>query len=194
MKHATSRFMFSYWDAIRGERAAPERKHIEPSRLRQVIADTFILAAEPDGAATFRLVGTRMAALFGRTLTGADFGSLWPPERRQDADRLLEIVTQDTSGVVAGLSGRSEHGAGIQLELLILPLRHDGATRSRFLGTISPTATPSWAGLVPITELETRSVRVIRTEPERSGDERPRELTPRERRERFVVLPGGLNG
>jgi hypothetical protein len=192
MKHATSRFMFAYWDAVRGERAAPERKHIEPSRLREIIADTFILAAEPDGSTTFRLVGTRMSALFGRGLTGKRFDSLWPQDRRHEAESLQEIVGSDTTGIVAGLSGRSEHGADIRLELLMLPLRHDGATRSRFLGTVSPHVTPSWAGLVPIVDLEVSSLRVIQTAPERPAPARP-SLSPRERREQFTLLQGGLS-
>ena len=59
MKHATSRLLFAYWDGLRGDRAAPERSQIEPGQIRHILADTFILAIEPDGQAEFRLAGTR---------------------------------------------------------------------------------------------------------------------------------------
>src|SRR5215204_4458470 len=43
MKHATTRMIFGYWDALRGERSAPERGEIEPGEIRHVLADTFVL-------------------------------------------------------------------------------------------------------------------------------------------------------
>ena len=52
MKHSTSRMLFSYWDALRGERAAPERSEIEPGEIRHILADTFILEIGPDRRAT----------------------------------------------------------------------------------------------------------------------------------------------
>ena len=43
MKHATSRMLFAYWDALRGERSSPERGAINPGAIRHILADTFIL-------------------------------------------------------------------------------------------------------------------------------------------------------
>ncbi|HEY0354137.1 MAG TPA: PAS domain-containing protein, partial [Enterovirga sp.] len=65
MKHATSRMLFSYWDSLRGERAAPERSDVEPGAIRHILADTFILGIDGEAGATFRLAGTRCSALFG---------------------------------------------------------------------------------------------------------------------------------
>ena len=55
MKHATSRMLFAYWDAARGERASPERSEIEPGAIRHILADTFILEIGANGTAEFRL-------------------------------------------------------------------------------------------------------------------------------------------
>src|SRR5918997_383905 len=70
MKHPTSRMLFSYWDALRGDRAAPERGDVEPGDIRHILADTFILEIGEDRRATFRLGGTRVCALFARELKG----------------------------------------------------------------------------------------------------------------------------
>ena len=59
MKNASTRLVFEYWDALRGERSAPERGEIEPGALRHALADTFVLENEPIGP-VFRLAGTRI--------------------------------------------------------------------------------------------------------------------------------------
>lgn len=186
MKHATSRMLFSYWDALRRERAAPDRGEVEPARIRHILADTFILGAEPDGEHRFRLAGTRCSALFGRDLKDAPFSGLWSGRDHDRAGGLIEIVTAETSGLVAGLAGRTDAGMSIDLELVLLPLRHLGRTHARVLGAISPRSVPSWMGLVPVTSLETRSLRVIRDEI--APPPRPAKA---EGRDRFVVLEGG---
>jgi hypothetical protein len=75
MKHATTRMIFAYWDALRGERSAPERGEIEPGEIRHVLADTFVLEVAPERIATIRLAGTRICAFFGRELRGESIGS-----------------------------------------------------------------------------------------------------------------------
>ena len=193
MKHATSRLLFAYWDSLRGDRSAPERSQIEPGQIRHILADTFILATEPDGQAAFRLAGTRVCALFGRDLKGVRLADLWPAGKQSEVEQLLEIVASDTVGAVAGMVGQSELGSVIGLELLLLPLRHGGATNRRVLGALSPAAIPSWLGLTPLESLDLRSMRVIGE----AGPGRPGlgEVGPAaaSKRHRLVVLDGGLN-
>jgi hypothetical protein len=105
----------------------------------------------------------------------------------------LEIVASDTVGAVAGMVGQSELGSVIGLELLLLPLRHGGATNRRVLGALSPAAIPSWLGLTPLESLDLRSMRVI-------GEAGPGRLglgevgpSAASKRHRLVVLDGGLN-
>src|SRR5262249_61466012 len=57
-------------------------------------------------------------------------------------------------GVVAGVLGRTERGAEIDLELLLLPLAFDDRTRVRALGALAPVATPVWLGIRPVTALD----------------------------------------
>lgn len=166
MKHPSSRMLHAYWDDLRGARAAPERGEIEPGAIRHVLADSLMLEVEAGRrAATIRLAGTRICALFGRELRGSDFKRLWAGEAAGDAVadpwRLVEIVAEDTAGLVVGLEGRTAADDVIDLELILLPLRHRGRTQDRIIGALSPGLSPVWLGLRPIVGLETRSLRVL---------------------------------
>lgn len=171
MKHPTSRLLHAYWDRLRGERAAPERSEIEPGEIRGLLADSMILEVDaPVRAARVRLAGTRICALYGRELKGSAFADLWgagegaaPGREPRDmtAWELVDTVAGDTSGVVSGLTGFTERGETVELELLLLPLRHCGKTQARMLGALSPAVIPSWLGHRPIVTLETKSQRVL---------------------------------
>ncbi|CAM5766598.1 PAS domain-containing protein [Bosea minatitlanensis] len=188
MKNASTRLVFDYWDALRGERAAPERGEIEPGALRHALADTFILENEPVGP-VFRLAGTRLCALIGRELRARPFTALWPDvEAQGDMRRLVQTVMDETAGAVAGLSGESSTGAPIYLELLLLPLRYRGRTHARILGALSPTLSPDWLGLDTIASMRMISLRMLW--PDASA--RPAAPAPqRAGPPRLVVLPGG---
>ena len=60
--------LFQYWNRLRGTRPAPRRTEIEPSDIKTLLADTFILEQDSRGLPVFRLAGTRLCALFGRCL------------------------------------------------------------------------------------------------------------------------------
>lgn len=165
MKHPTSRMLHSYWDRLRRARAAPERSEIEPGEIRTLLADSLILEVDISrAAASVRLAGTHVCALFGRELRGRSFGEIWGTP---DADpwRLVEAVAVDTVGVVAGLHGTTERDEAVDLELLLLPLRHHGETHSRILGALSPACVPHWLGIRPVTRLRATSMRILGHEP-----------------------------
>lgn len=193
MKHATSRMLFAYWDALRGERAAPDRGEIQPGAMRHILADTFILTREDDRLATFRLAGTRICALWGRDLCGTRLRQLWASAEDEDAERLADIVLEDTAGVVAGLQAWNHNGSELPMELLMLPLRHRGRTHERLIGALSPATIPSWAGLVPLCRLSIRSLRIIEPGPLPEPSEADAFDPPisDERRRMFVVHEGG---
>lgn len=164
MKHASTRELFAYWNGRRGARVAPERAEIDPGAIRTALGDTFLLASAPDGGHTFRLAGTRVCALFGRELKGECFISLWEDADRAAARSLLRIVATAMVGVVAGAAGHSSEGPRVDLELLLLPLRHCGRGGTRMIGALAPLDAPFWIGASLVRRLRLGAWRHTATE------------------------------
>jgi hypothetical protein len=160
VKHSSSRALYAYWNELRGSRAAPDRGEIEPGAIRGALGDSFILSFEPAGHC-FRLAGTRICALFGRELKGDAFDALWSESDRPAARDFLDITTNEIAGIVAGVVGRTGEDASVDLELLLLPLRHRGSSRARQIGVLAPLTVPFWLGATPVTSLSLKSHRHV---------------------------------
>jgi len=159
MKHQSTRTVFDYWNKKRGTRAAPARADIDPTEIRHALGDTFMLAADFADQLRFRLAGTRVCALFDREIKGESIIDLWSEESRQSIEELLAVVTDEATGVVAGLTARTEDGAKADLELLLLPLAHVGHARIRAIGVLAPTVPPWWLGAKPVAALTLGTLR-----------------------------------
>jgi hypothetical protein len=159
MKHESTKALFAYWNERRGARPAPERGDIDPVAIRHALGDTFMLAADFVGQLRFRLAGTRICALFARELKGESFTALWSEPGRKLVEDVLTVVTDESTGAVAGLTGRTEDGSEVDLEMLLLPLAHVGHARIRALGVLVPIPAPYWLGEKPVVELELGAVR-----------------------------------
>ena len=59
------------------------------------------------------------------------------------------------------------------LEMLILPLRLNGRTDARIIGSIVPLKVPYWAGMEPIEELHLASLRMIMPHQHKNEISRP---------------------
>jgi hypothetical protein len=164
MKHASTRALFAYWNRRRGRRRAPARSDIDPADIRRILGDAFMLAADFVDELRFRLAGTRVCALFAREIKGETFIDLWGHTSREHIVGPLTSVTNENEGIVAGALGRTEDGAEIELELLLLPLAFDSRTRIRALGVLAPLTPPYWLGERPVIELDLRTLRHIGAE------------------------------
>ncbi|MGC2050297.1 MAG: PAS domain-containing protein, partial [Methylovirgula sp.] len=51
--------------------------------------------------------------------------------------------------------------AKADLEILLLPLRHNGYAQARILGLMTAAARPTWLGLLPVDQFTLRSLRAI---------------------------------
>ena len=192
MKHPSSRELYAYWKERRGTRAAPERGDIDPAAIRHALGDTFMLAVDFVDEQRFRLAGTRVCALFCRELKGESFSALWAKDSHQPIEDLLAIIAEDSNGVVAGVTGHAADGATVDLELLLLPLAHQGHARIRALGVLAATDVPYWIGQNPVKELELGIVRHVSTELEQVNFPRLT-LAPAggQLRRGFMVYQGG---
>ncbi len=174
MKLAASQQLYAYWDDLRGARSAPERNAIDPGAIRGILADTFIL--EFDGRRDFpmRVVGTRTNALFLRELRGAPFLDLWREEDRDEARAILASVADEAQPFLIGAVGTPLGFAPVDVEALLLPLRHHGDTHARILGCCAPNVAPHWLGLVAVVSLALLTLRSL-GRGERGSREPPRE-------------------
>ncbi len=153
MKHAATQFLFAYWNRIRGDRLAPERREVEPAEIGRILSDTFILEAAPRGSYPYRLAGTHVCSLFGRELKGADWMSLWPEGDRADLHTVMRGVAREGAGAFLVSRARNARGQSVPLETVILPLIHRGGLFDRMLGATGPLDEPYWLGASPIVEL-----------------------------------------
>lgn len=156
MKHPSNRELFAYWNERRGDRLAPERADIEPSAIRRVLGDTFVLAVDGIAHHPFRLAGTRLCALFGRELKGESFIRLWERSGQTAIRELLAVVMEEKAGVAASVTGSTGDDSllAVNLELLLLPLSHQSKAEARVLGALAPMAAPYWLGAKAIGPLK----------------------------------------
>ena len=160
MKQNGSIELFQYWNRLRGNRAAPERTEIEPTDIKTLLADTFILERDSRGQAVFRLAGTRICAIFARELKGFSFASLWSEPGCSLAGKLAENTFNNNSVAVITFNGRSIGGRVLEFELTLLPLV-GGNDGQRALGSIIPAKRPFWLGVDGIRSCNVTSVRAV---------------------------------
>jgi hypothetical protein len=146
MKQRTSQVLFSYWNEVRGDRVAPRRFEIEPSRIAGILPETFILECGEPGAYRFRLAGTRICELFGRELRGTSLLDLFEDDDRTTLERLLACSLEQAPVVVLGFDAVTGSGSSARFEAVLLPLLHTQQTVTRLLGSMCPVEHPAWLG------------------------------------------------
>lgn len=160
MKNDTTIELFLYWNRLRGKRPAPKRTEIEPADIRSRLADTFILEGLANGAAKFRLAGTRLCAIFCRELKGFEFTTLLADRDHLMISRLIQATVREGTVCVTGLEGTSRNNRRVSFELLLLPLQSEGEC-VRILGCMSAMEKPFWLGVDAIVRCDITSVRVV---------------------------------
>lgn len=161
MKQKMTQELHAYWDETRGPRLAPERADIDPAGIRSLLGHTFVLEVDCASRFPFRLSGSRINALFLRELRGTSFIDLWDNNERARIANLLFSVLDDTIPAVVGAQAAPPGRLPIDLELLVLPLRHHGKTHARLLGSLAPATQAPWFGLITAEPLELRSIRFL---------------------------------
>ena len=136
MKNKNAEELYRYWNELRGRRAAPERNDLDPSRFRHILPDVFVVDFDADLKPGFRLVGTRLCALFGRELTGNSLSSLFAASERHEVQRLVKTMSQEETAIHAGVMVTCNDGERFPADMLLLPLRHRGVRSQRLLGLL----------------------------------------------------------
>lgn len=203
MRHSISKDLYAYWDRLRGARAAPDRNDIDPAAIRHLLADCFIVEIDQACLLPLRLSGTRLNALWGGEGRGAPFLGMWRDADQRELAAAVLTVIDGATPIVGGVKARPRAADSkeadpsrreLDLELLLLPLRHFGKTRSRVLGSLAPFGEVDWFGRVPAAKLEIVSLRTMNAREREGFGARP-ERSPFPSVEmggrRFIVYEGG---
>ncbi|MEO0498458.1 MAG: PAS domain-containing protein [Pseudomonadota bacterium] len=161
MKHISSKRLFEYWNELRGTRPAPNRDEIQPSGLRHILGDAYILQDEPRFQASFRLCGNNVNHIFCRELKGQRFLGLFADESQTAVQTLWRSVAEEQAAVVMGTIGHSNRGKQVRLETLMLPLNVSSRQGYRVLATTAAFDKPYWLGVDPVTQQTVDSVRIV---------------------------------
>ncbi len=162
MQKESSKLLYNYWNQLRGSRSAPERRHLDPTKIRKSLANVFILELINDeDEYNFRLAGSHLCSTYCRELRGRSFSNLWHEKDKEALKTLIRAVTEDHAVALINFVGTSSRGKRAYYETILLPIRHNGATNLRILGAMSAIEDPYWLGLEPIMEQKITGLRLI---------------------------------
>ncbi len=162
MRHKISKDLYDYWNSLRGARAAPDRNDVDPSAIRHVLADSFIIEVDPACLFPIRLCGGRLNALWASEQKGRSFLDLWSANDQRNVAAALLTTIDGVIPIVAGAAARAaKSDRNIDFELLLLPLRYFGKTHSRLLGSLASFDQSNWSSCAIAAPLSLNSMRVI---------------------------------
>jgi hypothetical protein len=161
MQKQSTKALYDYWNALRGARSAPDRRDIDPTRIRSALANTFILELTESNEFNFRLAGSHICTAYARELKGRSFTRLWHPRDRDAMETLVRAVTEDHAVALVTFSGMTAIHTRLSVETILLPVRHNGSTQTRLLGAMTAIDEPYWFGVQPIVEQRITGLRLI---------------------------------
>lgn len=175
MQMPSTKTLYTYWNTIRGSRSAPDRRDIDPTRIREALANTFILELDDADKFAFRLAGSHLCTSYCRELKGRSFSALWHDRDGDAMETLLRAVTEDHAVALVTFQGTTALQTKVSFETILMPLRHNGSTHIRILGAMSALEDPYWLGVQPILEQRITGLRLIWPD-EISAEETVREV------------------
>ncbi|WP_077961958.1 PAS domain-containing protein [Ensifer adhaerens] len=167
MRSNTTTELFRYWNTIRGKRELPRRDELEPSDIRTLLPNLFILERDRSAGISFRLAGTQVCALFGQELRGRQFGMLWLGSQAAKTQRITGQVMTHRVPLVLSAKGRTADAREVDIETLLLPLASREGESDRVLGALSPLSRPHWLHATSIEYLDVTGMKVL--DPDRTA-------------------------
>ncbi len=187
--HPGSRALFSFWETMRAEAAAPRRSALDLRRIRDIVPNLLII--EPDSASAgyrWRLAGTAVCNLYQRELTGTDALLGWDSFETDVLKRFLTGVVNALQPCLLRFRMFTDLNQLIGAELIGLPLQaNDGSIQ--VFGGLFPFREIHSLGHRAISTIELSAARSIWTE-HLPGDRLVRPAGQRVPRP-FQVITGG---
>lgn len=170
MQKTSTKTLYDYWNTLRGSRSAPDRRDIDPTRIRGALANTFILELNENNAFDFRLAGSHICAAYARELKGRSFTNLWHQRDSEAMETLVRAVTEDHAVALVTFQGSTAIHTKVLMETILLPVRHNGSTSTRLLGAMTAIEEPYWFGVQPLMEQRITGLRLIWPDDSSVGD------------------------
>lgn len=158
------RRLFDYWRGKRNGRPMPARDDIDPIEIPWALTRIFLMDYDPAAGFTYRLAGSEIASVFGRSnLKGLTFADILPPEgARVVAGRWAPIIEQRAAISMKGLVYLAAERVPVG-ERVLLPLADSadgpisgvlGMTVCEWLSGIEPGAVKqSPLNILPVAEI-----------------------------------------
>ncbi|CCE01925.1 PAS domain-containing protein [Bradyrhizobium sp. STM 3809] len=145
MKHPSNRELFAYWNDRRGHAKAPERSEFEPSAVRELLGDIFVLSCDADAEFPFRMAGTRLCALLGGDVKDKSFPAHFSQPSRREIAEIATVVAEETLPAIAGVTAAAPDRSTAHFELLLLPFATRAHEPISLTGLLAPFETPQGA-------------------------------------------------
>jgi len=163
--HPSSRALFRYWEAIRGEDSSPSRRQLDLSKIRAFVPCLFIIERHPLKGYVWRLAGTQLCYLWRRELTGTPVLWGWDAFEKHTTERLFDGVVQSHQPFVLRFRVFTSPGQDFGAEMIGLPLHSLAGDETHVFGTIMPFREIDAFGYDRISSIQLSAARVIWTEP-----------------------------
>lgn len=190
--HPSSRMLFRFWEAMRGDNPQPRRSELDLHQIRQLVPNLFIGEyADRAGMFRWRLAGTGICELYRRELTGTNMLAGWDAFETDTIRRFLSSTMTSKQPAVLRFRMYTDRDQIVGAEMAAFPmLAVDGET-THLLGGMFPFRETWSLGYTGLTGFELSAARLVWTEnlPEAPVREHPAAAARRS----FHVIAGGLS-
>jgi hypothetical protein len=166
IQHPGTRTLFSFWEKIRGEKAAPGRDDLDLRQISPIVPNLLILERDHlHQTYKWRLAGSEICQLYRQKLTSTNALAGWGSFERNSLIQLFNTVVTRLQPCLVRFHLTTDTGQMVGAELLGLPLLARNGMRFHIFGGIFPLRDISQLGYGTITYMELSAARSIWTEP-----------------------------
>lgn len=166
IQHPGTRALFSFWEKIRGEKAAPARDDLDLRQISPLVPNLLVLERDHlNQTFKWRLAGSEISQLYRQKLTNTDALAGWRGFERNSLKQLFTTVVTGLQPCLVRFHLTTDTGQVIGAELIGLPIHARNGSRFHVFGGIFPLRDISNLGYSAITCLELAAARSIWTEP-----------------------------
>jgi hypothetical protein len=189
--HPGCRTLFRYWESLRAERPCPRRDEINLKSIVDIVPYlTIIEHISGVDPWRFRLTGTKVCEIFGRTMTNGNALSGWETFERKVVGNCLELSLTRLQPSLVRMRFISEHSDVLAAEMIAMPIHNGAQNAVTIFGGIFPFPSEKTGHQRSYPKRELVSARMIWTE-HGVGDQLV-DAVGRSAQTRFRVIQGGL--